>query len=79
MDPLIVGALTGITAVVGVAFWQLMVRPRALLALWSDATERESWIEHHPGALRALRWTLGAVLVLAGFLTGLTLTFLLKT
>ncbi|HHO52527.1 MAG TPA: hypothetical protein ENK18_17080 [Deltaproteobacteria bacterium] len=80
MEPLIVGGLTGITAVVGVAFWQLMVRPNALLALWSDpSVPAEPWFEHHPGALQGLRWALGIVLFLSGFLTGHTLTFLLQT
>lgn len=80
MEPLIVGVLTAVTAVLGVAFWQLLVRPETLLALWSDPQgEGEGWFEHHPGALHALRYALGAVLFLSGFLTGLALTFLLST
>jgi cytochrome P450 len=91
MEPLIVGGLTAVTAVLGVAFWQLLVRPEALLALWADPDrssasglrdprrEAEGWFDHHPGTLRALRYSLGTVLFLSGFLTGLTLTFLLGT
>lgn len=80
MEPLIVGALTAVTAVVGVAFWQLMVRPESLVALWADPRlEAEGWFELHPGTLRALRFVLGLVLFLSGFLTGLALTFLLGT
>ncbi len=79
MEPLVVGGLTGVTAVIGVAFWQLMVRPSGVLSLWSDPSRPEPWLEQHPGAVRALRWTLGAILFLSGFLTGLTLTFLLQT
>ncbi|MEQ1565008.1 MAG: hypothetical protein ABMA64_05170 [Myxococcota bacterium] len=80
MEPLIVGALTAVTAVLGVAFWQLLVRPEALLSLWADPRrEPEGWFGSHPGAVRALRVAVGAVLFLSGFLTGLTLTFLLGT
>jgi hypothetical protein len=85
MEPLIVGALTAVTAVLGVAFWQLLVRPEALLALWADPRRDppwghgDGWFDSHPGALRALRYALGTVLFLSGFLTGLTLTFLLGT
>jgi hypothetical protein len=84
MEPLIVGCLTAATAVVGVAFWQVLVRPEAMLALWADPRGSEGWradgwFDHHPGALRALRYTLGMVLFMSGFLTGLALTFLLGT
>lgn len=81
MEPFIVGGLTAITAVLGVAYWQLMVRPETMLALWTDPRKDgdTSWFRHHPGALRALRYALGTVLFLSGFLTGLALTFLLGT
>ena len=79
MEPMLVGAMTGLTAMIGVAFWQLMVRPEALLSLWSDPESHEPWFDEHPGALRALRWTLGVLLFLSGFITGLTLTFLMQT
>jgi hypothetical protein len=80
MEPLIVGCLTAVTALVGVAFWQLMVRPEAMLTLWVDPrVDREAWLELHPSSLRALRFVLGLVLFLSGFLTGLALTFLLGT
>ncbi len=80
MEPVVVGLLTSMTAVLGVAFWQLLVRPESMLALWSDPdASREDWFLHHPGAIRALRAAAGALLFLLGFLTGLTLTFLLGT
>ena len=80
MEPFIVGVLTAVTAVLGVAFWQLLVRPESLLGLWAEPQpETEGWFEHHPGTLRALRYALGTVLFLSGFLTGLALTFLLGT
>lgn len=80
MEPMLVGLLTAATAVLGVAYWQLLVRPEAMLALWMPADhDREEWFEHHPGAVRALRLTAGGMLFLFGFLTGLTLTFLLGT
>jgi cytochrome P450 len=79
MEPFIVGGLTAITAVLGVAFWQLLVRPETMLALWADPRESDIWFQHHPATLRALRYTLGTVLFLSGFLTGLALTFLLGT
>lgn len=80
MEPFIVGALTAITAMLGVAFWQLLVRPETLLSLWADPRARDAdWFQHHPGALRALRYALGTVMFLSSFLTGLALTFLLGT
>jgi hypothetical protein len=79
MEQVIVGWLTAATFVLGVAFWQLLVRPEALLALWAEPEREDGWFEHHPGALRGLRYALGAVLFLSGFLTGLALTFLLST
>lgn len=78
IEPLVVGALTGLTSVVGLAYWQALVRPAALLALWSDPEESlEPWYDRPPSAVRALRWALGTALVLCGFLTGLVLTLLL--
>jgi hypothetical protein len=81
MEPMIVGCLTAATAVVGVAFWQVLVRPESMLALWAEPPRPDGvgWFDHHPGALRALRYALGMVLFMSGFLTGLALTFLLGT
>jgi hypothetical protein len=76
MEPLIVGALAGFTAVLGIAFWQLLVRPEPLLALWGRG---DDWLDAHPGPLRALRWVLASLLFVSGFLTGLALTFLTGT
>ncbi len=78
MEPLIVGALAGTTAVLGVGFWQLLVGPDRLLGLWSEKRD-EAWFDHHPAALRGLIVTFGLVLFLSGFLTGLALTFLTGT
>ena len=71
--------MTAATSVLGVAYFQLLVRPEMLLAFWSEPDDPQLWVEAHPGALRALRVAAGSVLFLAGFLTGLTLTFLLGT
>lgn len=79
MEALLVGVLTGLTAVVGVAYWQSLVRPEGLLALWSDPRVMHPWVDQHPGPVRALRCALGTVLALCGFLTGLTVTFLMRT
>ena len=79
MEPLIVGALSAATAVLFLAFFLLLVRPETLLAMWSDPRADEGWFEDHPGALRALRYALGTLLFLSGFLTGLALTFLSGT
>ena len=79
MDPVIVGALAGGAAILSVAFWQLLVRPEPLLALWTRRADRETWFDQHPAALDALRWALAALLFGAGFLTGLALTFLTGT
>ena len=97
MEPLLIGALTGMTAVVGVAFWQAWVRPWALMALWSSGTPpkpsplasegdafTDPWFDATSAraaqaAIRAVRMTLGALLLLVSFLTGLTLVVLLQT
>jgi hypothetical protein len=80
LEPLLVGVLTALTAVLGVAYWQLLVRPESMLQLWSDPdSHRDEWFEHHPGAVRALRYAAGGMVFVFGFLTGLTLTFLLGT
>jgi hypothetical protein len=76
MEALLVGALTAMTVAVGAFLWQLQVRPRALLHAWGD---EDGWLDAHPGALVALRYALGGVLILLGFLTGLALTFLTTT
>jgi hypothetical protein len=78
MEPIIVGALAGTTAVLGVGYWQLLVGPDRLLSLWGGRRD-EGWFEHHPAALRGLVISLGVVLFLSGFLTGLALTFLTGT
>jgi len=79
VEPLLVGILTATTAVLGVAYFQLLVRPEVLLGLWSDPEGQHSWFEGHPGALRLLRIVAGSMLFVSGFLTGLALTFLLGT
>lgn len=83
MDAVLVGALTGLAAVVGVLLWQLLVRPQASLAWWAgDGPRRpdlDRWIEQHRGALRALRIAGAGIVFLLGFLTGLLLTFLRAT
>ena len=79
VEPLLVGGLTGLTAVLGVAFWQLMARPTSLLALWSDPSAPEPKVLWTSGLLPALRWLLGTVLFISSFLTGLTLAVLLET
>ena len=79
MEPVIVGVMTSGTAVLGVAYFQLLVRPDTLLALWSDPGDPQPWFDAHPGTLRALRIVAGSLLFMSGFVTGLTLTFLLGT
>ena len=79
VEPFLVGLLTAVTAVLGVAYFQLLVRPEVLLGLWTDPDEQHAWFEGHPGALRLLRIVGGSTLFISGFLTGLALTFLLGT
>ena len=83
MEPVIVGGLSAATAVLFLAFFLLLVRPETLLAMWSDpraeSSDGEGWFDHHPAALRGLRYALGTLLFLSGFLTGLALTFLSGT
>lgn len=79
MEPVIVGGLSAATAVLFLAFFLLLFRPETLLAMWSDPRVDDGWFDHHPGALRGLRYALGSLLFLSGFLTGLALTFLSGT
>jgi hypothetical protein len=76
MESLIVGFLAGATAVLGVAFIQLLVRPEPMLSLLSRG---DDWVEAHPGSLSALRAVFAVLLFVSGFLTGLALTFLTAT
>lgn len=77
MDALVVGALSAVGAVCALVLWVLLVHPEVVLSLLRG--ESEDWVAHHPGAVRGLRVALGAILVLIGFLTGLSLTFLSGT
>ena len=80
MDAIVVGALTSVAAVVAVLFWQLLVRPESVLALWHEtAATDEVFAEPHPGAVRALRFASASIIFLMGVLTGLALTFLSGT
>jgi hypothetical protein len=79
MEPVIVGGLSAATAVLFLAFFLLLVRPETLLSMWSDPRVDDGWFDHHPAALRALRYALGTLLFLSGFLTGVALTFLSGT
>lgn len=79
MDAMLGGILMALTLSLAAIYWQLLVRPEVLLALWRD-TPQEGWFEEqHPAALNALRWLTGATLLLLGFLTGLAWTFLVGT
>lgn len=85
MEAALVGVLTAATAISGLLLWMLMVRPEVTLSLFHDPQrgdgliERDPWFDHHPGALRALRWAMAAVIFGLAFLTGLALTFLSTT
>lgn len=80
MDAVVVGLLTALTLALGSALWTLLVHPDVLLARWSrGGMTQEGWFEEHPAALSALRWVLGGVLFLFGFLTGLVTAFLSRT
>ncbi len=70
------GFLAGATTVLGITFWQLLVRPEPLLSL---LVPNDDWLEGHPGAIRALRSAAAVLLFVSGFLTGLALTFLSGT
>ena len=81
MDVVVVGILTAVTVTFGTLFWHLLVHPEIMLSVWTRPGDdpHGSWFDHHPGALRALRWATGGVLFLLGFLTGLATTFLVRT
>lgn len=78
LDAVVVGTLTSVAAVLAVLTWQLYVHPEVLLGLWRGSEDTE-WFAHHPGALAALRIAAAVLLFLAGFLTGLALSFLAGT
>lgn len=70
--------VTSLAVASGVAFWQLLVRPEVILALWrDDPSVTHPWFDDEPPpALAVLRWTVGGVLFALGFLTGLAWSFL---
>ncbi len=79
MEALVVGFLGALTFTLGAALWMLLVRPE-VFAPWRGAvTAEEDWFEEHPATLGALRWVLGGLLALLGFLTGLATAFLGST
>lgn len=78
MEPFLIGALTAITAVVAMVFWQLLVNPDTVLALLSS-DPAEDWGIPHRGAIRALRYALATLLFLLAFVTGATLAVLLAS
>ncbi len=78
MDEWLVGGLAAITLTIGTLYWHLLVRPEVLLMLW-QAPDDPDWFEHHPAALRALRWSTGALVFLLGLLTGIIVIFLVRT
>lgn len=78
MDALVVGGLTAAATVVGMLFWLLLARPEALLGLFSEQPPGE-WFEDHAGSLRMLRIAFALVVLILGFVTGLTVAFLAGT
>jgi hypothetical protein len=79
MDALLGGLLLALTCMAAWLCWNLLVRPRALLGLWSDGGASDGWFEDHPVGLRALQLATGATVLLLGFLTGLVWSFLITT
>jgi len=81
LDAALIGVLTSVAAVVGALFWQLLVHPDDTLSHWSEhaVTDEESWFEHNPAALKALRTLGGGLLLVLGFITGFALTLLTQT
>lgn len=79
MDVVLLAGLTVCTGLVGLAWWQLMVRPEDLLHWMADEEGDEDWFRHHPGAVRALRITAGGLTFTLGFVTGLALIFVART
>lgn len=79
VEPVLVGLLTALTAVLGVAYFHLLVRPGVVLGMWADPDDEHTWFDGHPGALRLLRVVAAGLVFAAAFATGLSLTFLLGT
>lgn len=78
MDALVVGGLTAAATVAGMLFWLLLARPEALLGLFGEQSPGP-WQDDHPASTTALRISLGAVVLILGFVTGLTVAFLAGT
>lgn len=74
MDAMVIGSLTGSTAVVGVLLWQLRARPDLVLGVHG-----ETWSGHLAASILALRLAGAVLLFLLGFLTGLAVAFLSAT
>ncbi len=79
-EAIVIGLLTSVAAIVGALFWKLLVHPEDTLAHWSDrAVTDDSWFDHNPAAVRALRTVGAGLLFVLGFVTGYALTFLTQT
>lgn len=78
MDALVVGGLTAAATVAGMLFWLLLARPEALLGVFSEQPSGE-WFDDHPSTLGFLQTTFGIIVVILGFVTGLTVAFLAGT
>ncbi len=77
MDALLVGSLTAAGTVTGMLLWLLLARPEVAFGLLG---EPPSWLhEEERGSLRALRLIFAALVLIFGFLTGLTVAFLAAT
>ena len=73
---LIVGAVCASSFVASALLWHLWVAPELVLSLLDEGAGRA---EPDPRAVRWLRWALGALVVLVGFVTGAVLAFLAAT
>jgi hypothetical protein len=79
LDVLIVAGVCGVSFVASALLWHLWVAPELVLSLLDDAPLSSERRPTDLRALRWLRWMLGAVVLLVGFLTGAVLAFLAAT
>lgn len=78
MDVVIVAAASGASFALCVLLWHLLVHPDVVLSVWGDGDgiTGSQWLDPDPRALSWLRWSLGAIVFVAGFATGAALAFI---
>lgn len=75
-DALLAGVPVGFALALAVVYWRLLVAPERVAALFRRPGASASWLDVHPGALRAVRVLVGVSLFAITFWIGLSVAFL---